>query len=330
MGRGAAAACLSRGAKVVIVGRDQEKLAAVAGRLGAGVTPLSCDANDEAAVESTFNSLQADGGFHHVLCTVGPSVAGGAISGVSLAAAKQQFDLKSARGAAQPPLPGAREADDGSHVPHTARRYMSAFLVAKHASTRIADGGSIAFISGSLSRRPSPGSAVLASANAALDALAKALAVELAPRVRVNTVSPGLCDTEIWDKVGRARTGNCPHLHDSASLPAASRGPPPTPPTAARRRGGGGADAGGQARGDVQGLRGGQHDEAHGCDGDTAAAHFVRGTVPRREDLALRAAGANGTRPLPPFAARRHRRGRGRGVRVPLHRRLGDGHSARG
>ena len=41
----------------------------------------------------------------------------------------------------------------------------------------------------------------MAAANAALDALAKTLAVELAPRLRANTVSPGLCDTEIWDRM---------------------------------------------------------------------------------------------------------------------------------
>jgi NAD(P)-dependent dehydrogenase (short-subunit alcohol dehydrogenase family) len=35
--------------------------------------------------------------------------------------------------------------------------------------------------------------------NAALDALGRALACDLGPRLRANTLSPGLVDTEIWD-----------------------------------------------------------------------------------------------------------------------------------
>lgn len=75
----------------------------------------------------------------------------------------------------------------------------SPVTVAKHAIPFLADSGSLTYVTGSLNRRPSPGSAALAAANAALDSLAKSLAVELAPRLRANAVSPGLCDTEIWD-----------------------------------------------------------------------------------------------------------------------------------
>jgi NAD(P)-dependent dehydrogenase (short-subunit alcohol dehydrogenase family) len=41
---------------------------------------------------------------------------------------------------------------------------------------------------------------MIATANGALEALARALALELAP-VRVNVVSPGWVDTPIWDTI---------------------------------------------------------------------------------------------------------------------------------
>jgi NAD(P)-dependent dehydrogenase (short-subunit alcohol dehydrogenase family) len=51
-------------------------------------------------------------------------------------------------------------------------------------------------VSGFLSVRPRPNSAIVAVANGALESLARALALELAP-VRVNCVSPGIIDTPI-------------------------------------------------------------------------------------------------------------------------------------
>ncbi len=65
---------------------------------------------------------------------------------------------------------------------------------------RLAKDGSITFISGMLSERPTAhGSAVLAAASAAMEALARGLALELAP-IRVNTLSPGPIDTPIFSK----------------------------------------------------------------------------------------------------------------------------------
>ena len=61
---------------------------------------------------------------------------------------------------------------------------------------RLASNGSVTFISGILAERPSMGTAVLAAASAAMEAFARGLAIELAPR-RVNTVSPGTTDTPL-------------------------------------------------------------------------------------------------------------------------------------
>jgi NAD(P)-dependent dehydrogenase (short-subunit alcohol dehydrogenase family) len=65
---------------------------------------------------------------------------------------------------------------------------------------RLAHDGSITFISGQLADRPNAyGTAALASASAAMEALARGLALELAPR-RVNTLAPGMIETPILDK----------------------------------------------------------------------------------------------------------------------------------
>ncbi|MEU6259619.1 SDR family oxidoreductase [Streptomyces sp. NPDC047043] len=57
------------------------------------------------------------------------------------------------------------------------------------------DGGVVLNISSISARRPSPGSAVYGAAKAALESLTTTLAVEWAPRVRVNAVSCGLVAT---------------------------------------------------------------------------------------------------------------------------------------
>jgi NAD(P)-dependent dehydrogenase (short-subunit alcohol dehydrogenase family) len=60
--------------------------------------------------------------------------------------------------------------------------------------------GSITFISGALADRPNAyGTAILAAASAAMEALARGLTLEMAP-VRVNTLSPGMIDTPILAK----------------------------------------------------------------------------------------------------------------------------------
>lgn len=60
----------------------------------------------------------------------------------------------------------------------------------------IKPGGSLTLVSGFLSIRPRPNSAIVSASNGALESLTRALALELAP-VRVNCVSPGIIDTPI-------------------------------------------------------------------------------------------------------------------------------------
>ena len=73
-------------------------------------------------------------------------------------------------------------------------KFWGAWRVARSADIR--PGGSLTLVSGFLSIRPRPNSAIVGAANGALELLARSLALELAP-VRVNCVSPGIIDTPI-------------------------------------------------------------------------------------------------------------------------------------
>jgi NAD(P)-dependent dehydrogenase (short-subunit alcohol dehydrogenase family) len=73
-------------------------------------------------------------------------------------------------------------------------KFWGAWRVARAADIRA--GGSLTLVSGYLSIRPRPNSAIVGAANGAIESLARSLAIDLAP-VRVNAVSPGIIDTPI-------------------------------------------------------------------------------------------------------------------------------------
>jgi NAD(P)-dependent dehydrogenase (short-subunit alcohol dehydrogenase family) len=75
-----------------------------------------------------------------------------------------------------------------------------AFLVLKHAGSRIADGGALVTLSSLNARQAGTGMAAYCSAKAGLVMLSQVAALELAPRgIRVNTVSPGLVVTPLTE-----------------------------------------------------------------------------------------------------------------------------------
>ncbi|HET8559571.1 MAG TPA: SDR family oxidoreductase [Marmoricola sp.] len=77
---------------------------------------------------------------------------------------------------------------------------LSAPLLVAQAANRVmqrqAAGGVVVNISSVSALRPSPGTAAYGAAKAGVDSLTRSLAVEWAPKVRVNAVEVGLCRTE--------------------------------------------------------------------------------------------------------------------------------------
>lgn len=170
IGLGVARAAVAAGAEVVIVGRSPERLREASQELGdpAGLKTIAADITRE---EDVARALESTGPFDHLVVTAA-NLTYAPIASFDAAAARACVDSK----------------------------LIAAILLAKHACGRVKPGGSITFTSGQAKDRPSPKGAVVAAVNGALGALARALAVEMAP-TRVNVVSPGVVDTPIWTSI---------------------------------------------------------------------------------------------------------------------------------
>jgi NAD(P)-dependent dehydrogenase (short-subunit alcohol dehydrogenase family) len=163
-GIGLAAAKLAQheGATVTIAGRSLEKLAQAQRELD-GVRTVVADVTDDASVGRVFEELDH---VDHVLISAG-TIVNGKIVDNDLATLRHIVD----------------------------ERIWGPTYVVRHARPRMT-GGSVTFTSGGLSSRPRLGAAMITAGLAAVEALAPALALELAP-VRVNAVTPGLIDTPL-------------------------------------------------------------------------------------------------------------------------------------
>jgi NAD(P)-dependent dehydrogenase (short-subunit alcohol dehydrogenase family) len=98
-------------------------------------------------------------------------------------------------------------------------RVWGAIHAIRALGNRLSNAGSVTLISGALADRPNAfGTSVLAAASAAMEALARGLALELAP-IRVNALSPGPTNTPILAKtLGKDRDGYVAALEQKLPL----------------------------------------------------------------------------------------------------------------
>jgi 3-oxoacyl-[acyl-carrier protein] reductase len=78
-----------------------------------------------------------------------------------------------------------------------AQNLDSVFRIMKALGPRMADGGSVVLVASTAAQRGEAFHADYAASKGAIVSLTKSLAVEMAPRVRVNCVAPGWTDTEM-------------------------------------------------------------------------------------------------------------------------------------
>lgn len=81
--------------------------------------------------------------------------------------------------------------EDASWTHGLANKLMGQINVVRLGSDFIRPGGSITLTTGVLAQYPMPGSSIVTTVNAALEAFVRAAAVELPATIRVNAVSPG-------------------------------------------------------------------------------------------------------------------------------------------
>jgi NAD(P)-dependent dehydrogenase (short-subunit alcohol dehydrogenase family) len=191
MGRSIARLASDAGARVVLAGRTRATLELAASDIGNGATVDVVDTTSESSVELFFKTV---GSIDH-LAIPGSSVRTGTLKEASL--------------------------DDGLYTMQS--KFWGPYLCAKHA--RFNEGGSLVLFSGILSRRPGRNDCVLAPVNAAVEALGRALARDLAP-IRVNVLSPGMTSgTDAYLKMPEAARAAMYHSI-GAKLPVAKVGSP--------------------------------------------------------------------------------------------------------
>jgi len=151
------------GAGVILTARDPDRLRRVGGELAAATAAF--DATDFERLDEFFDDLAAP--VDHVLVT-GPG---------PYYAPLAELDLEKAR------------RDIEAHL-------LLPLRVARNAVGRVRAGGTLLFMGGTGARRAAPGLGLAPALAAGLSALARNLAIEVAP-VRVNVIAAGFVDTPL-------------------------------------------------------------------------------------------------------------------------------------
>jgi NAD(P)-dependent dehydrogenase (short-subunit alcohol dehydrogenase family) len=159
----------SQGAKLVIASSNAERVQKAVESLGGNAQGHTLDLSDEQAVQTLFAKL---GDFDHLVFTAGDSLHLHNLADTDLKQARRAFEL----------------------------RYWAALAVVKYACKSIRKGGSVVLTTGVAGQRPHKGWIVAASVCGTIEALTRALALELAP-IRVNAVSPGVVRTNLWQNM---------------------------------------------------------------------------------------------------------------------------------
>jgi len=154
----------AEGAKLILTGRNPEPLQRAASELGA-LNTAAFDATDFERLARFFDDLPTL--IDHVMVT-GPG---------PYYAPLADFDIEKAR----------RDVEAHLFLP---------LQVARDAAKKVRPGGTLLFMGGTGGRHAAPGLALISALTAAMPALTKNLALELAP-VRVNLIAAGFVDTPL-------------------------------------------------------------------------------------------------------------------------------------
>lgn len=191
IGFAVAEAALAEGAQVVIGSSRADKVEAAVAKLGKGASGGAVNVREEASVQAFFAGV---GAFDHLAYTAGDwdRAQAGPVAELDFAAAAA-----------------------GAEV-----RFWGALRAIKHALPHLSAKGSVTLTDGVRTHKPGKGMPLASAFGAAIEHLAKGLAVDLAPR-RFNTVCPGVIHTEVWANTPAERLTKM-----TAALPVPQAGDP--------------------------------------------------------------------------------------------------------
>jgi NAD(P)-dependent dehydrogenase (short-subunit alcohol dehydrogenase family) len=165
---------IEEGAKVIVTGRNPETLDQAKTILGSAADVIPADTGDLKAVEQLFKTI---------------------------AERYKKIDALFVNAGIAKFAPLAQSTpevfDEQFNV-----NVRGAYFTIQHAVPLISDGGAILLTASMVTSIAEPMSSVYSATKAALRSFGRSLAAELAPRIRVNTVSPGPIETPIFGKLG--------------------------------------------------------------------------------------------------------------------------------
>jgi NAD(P)-dependent dehydrogenase (short-subunit alcohol dehydrogenase family) len=153
----------AEGAKVILTGRNAERLQHAASEVDA-LSTAAFDAADPVALDRFFHDLPT---IDHVMVTAGRPYYG-RLADMDFAKIRDLI---------------------GEHL-------LVALYVARNGANKVRPGGTLIFMGGTGGRRPAIGMSIASAVTAALPALTANLALEIAP-VRVNLIAAGFVDTPL-------------------------------------------------------------------------------------------------------------------------------------
>ncbi len=166
---------VEEGATVLITGRNQQTLDAVAKELGGKVTAMKADAASPADMQAVYDNVKATHGKLDVLFLN----AGVAPVAPFEATTERLFDDL------------------------FATNVKGVFFGVQKALGVLANGSSVVINSSTVNKKGMPGFVAYAATKAAVRSFARGMSAELAPKgIRVNCVSPGPIGTPLWSKTG--------------------------------------------------------------------------------------------------------------------------------
>ena len=193
IGLATAKMAVNKGAKVIIIGRDPDKLKKAVMQLPKTSEGLIVDAMSLDDLNNFYKNL---GVFDHLVLSFSGKSGSGPFKNLDINQLKQGFESK----------------------------FFAYFIATQSSLYNIRKNGSIVFVTASSARTSYPGTSGLAAINGALESMIPTLALELSP-IRVNAVSPGIIDTAWWDMWPKEqRQGVFNQI--SASTPAGRVGQP--------------------------------------------------------------------------------------------------------